>query len=231
MKKRKPGKVLNFLVNALLVGLIAALYLVTSKPSAQAAMAQAYGSPVYRGQATDKAALQFAVSWNAQALESILDTLKENDTRATFAVSGMWAEENPELCKRIFDEGHELATMGYDVQHDGRLSWGTEDVRKSLEVIESVCGATVSLYYSGDRNLAVSSGAAQTLGLTHVLCTVDLLCARGSAEDILSRALQNPIEGSIMLMQPTAAAAQALGGLIKAYQEKGIRLTATADVL
>lgn len=231
MKKRKRGGLLDFFVNALLVGLIVALYAATSSPLAQAAMARSYGSPVYRGQAKGKVALQFAVSWNAQAMESILDTLKANDTRVTFAVSGAWAEENPALCKRIFDEGHELATMGYDPGKDGRLSWVVEDLRRSLEAIESASGATVRLYYSGDRNLAVSSGAAQALGLTHVLCTKDLLCARGTAADILERVSEAPIEGSILLMQPTSAAAEALSGLIQAFQEKGIRPCATADVL
>ncbi|MCE5235435.1 MAG: polysaccharide deacetylase family protein [Clostridiaceae bacterium] len=231
MKKRRIGKIADLLVNALLIALIAALYIVTSGPEVQTAMAEAYGSPVYRGRAEGKIALQFAVNWNAQAMGDILDTLKANSARVTFAVSGRWAEENPDMLKRICDEGHELATMGYDTSLDGRLSWVTEDVRRSLEAIETLSGATVKLYYSGIRSLAVSSAAAEALSLTHVLCTADLLCARGTAEDIIARALQNPIDGSILLMQPTAAAAEALQGLIAALQEKGIRVAATADVL
>lgn len=231
MKKYRIGKIADLLVNTLLISLIVALYIVTSGPEVQTAMAEAYGSPVYRGRTEGKIALQFAVSWNAQAMGDILDTLKANSARVTFAVSGLWAEENPELLKRICDEGHELATMGYDPSLDGRLSWVTEDIRRSLEAIETLSGATVKLYYSGSRRLAVSSVAAQSLSLTHVLCTADLLCARGTAEDIIARALQNPIDGSILLMQPTAAAAEALPGLIAALQEKGIRVAATADVL
>ncbi|HWS29151.1 MAG TPA: polysaccharide deacetylase family protein [Clostridia bacterium] len=231
MKKHRTGKAFEFTVNALLVFLIVTLYLVTGNPEAQQAMALSYGTPVYRGQAEGKIAVEFAVSWNAQALTDILDTLKENDTCVTFAVSGEWAEGNPELLKRMYEDGHELATMGYDPNKDGRLSWVTEDVRRSLEAIESGSGATVRVYYSGNRNIAVSSGAASALSLTQVICTSDLLCARGTAEDILARALQSPIEGSIVLMQPTSEAAKALQGLIDAFQEKGIRLTTVKDVL
>ena len=231
MKQQKPGRAASFFINVVLIALIGALYLATSGPAAQTAMAQAYGAPVYRGRASGAIALQFAVSWNAAAMDDILDTLVAQETRVTFAVSGKWAEENQELCKRMFEDGHELAAMGYDAEKDGRLSWVTEDVRKSVEAIEAVSGAKVRLYYSGGRNIAVSSGAAEALGLTHVLCTADLLCARGTAEDILLRALQNPVDGSILLMEPTASASQALDGLITAFREKGIRLTATADVL
>lgn len=231
MKKHKPGKGFEFTVNALLVALIVTLYLVTGNPEAQQAMALSYGSPVYRGQGEGKIAIEFTVSWNAQALLGILDTLKANETCVTFAVSGEWAEQNPELLKRMYEDGHELATMGHDPNKDGRLSWVTEDVRRSLEAIESGSGATVHMYYSGSRNIAVSSGASEALHLTQVLCTTDLLCAKGTAEDIIARALQSPIEGSIVLMQPTSEASKALQGLIDALQEKGIRLTTVKDVL
>ncbi|HWR19911.1 MAG TPA: polysaccharide deacetylase family protein [Clostridia bacterium] len=231
MRKHKPGKVFEFSVNALLAILIVTLYLVTGNPEAQQAMALSYGSPVYRGQGDGKIAIEFAVSWNAQALTGILDTLKENDTQVTFAVSGEWAKNNPELLKRMYEDGHELATMGFDPNKDGKLSWVTEDVRQSLEAIEAGSGATVRLYYSGSRNIAVSAGASETLHLTQVLSTTDLLCAKGTADDILTRALQNPIEGSIVLMQPTSEAAKALQRLIDAFLEKGIRLTPIKDVL
>lgn len=231
MRKHKPGKVFEFSVNALLAILIVTLYLVTGNPQAQQAMALSYGSPVYRGQGEGKIAVEFTVSWNAQALTGILDTLKENDTQVTFAVSGEWAKNNPELLKRMYEDGHELATMGFDPNKDGKLSWVTEDVRQSLEAIEAGSGATIRLYYSGSRNIAVSAGASETLNLTQVLSTTDLLCAKGTADDILARALQNPIEGSIVLMQPTSEAAKALQRLIDAFLEKGIRLTPIKDVL
>ncbi|MEG1547201.1 MAG: polysaccharide deacetylase family protein [Clostridia bacterium] len=227
-KQRTKGSIA---VDVLLLLIMCALYFVTNTQDAQTVMARAYYAPVYRGQAEDKAALQFEVSWNAAAIEPILDTLKETGNHVTFAVSGQWAQANPALLVRMASQGHEIATMGYDVAFDGRLSAVTEDVQRSMKIIEQLCGCPVRLYYSGDRDVAVSARAAKKAGLTQVLCTVDLMCARGSAEDIILRVSTDPIKGSIILAQPTANAAAALGGIIAALDEKGLEVVRTSDVL
>lgn len=220
---RKAGQAVT---NLLLILLIAGLYIATAQPQAVSVMA-----PIYRGSSKDAVALQFAVSWSAAALPSILDTLKEQGVSATFAVSGQWARENPELARRMAAEGHELATMGYAPDKDGKLSWVEEDVAASLAAIESASGAAPALYYSGGRSATISGRASKRLGLTQVLCTVDLLCARGNASDILARVSDGPIPGSIMLLQPTAAAAEALEQLLPALREKGMEPTTTSAVL
>ena len=219
------------LVNLLLLLLIAALYFVTSRPDAVTAMAQLTYAPNYRGHAENAVALQFPVAWNAAALESILDTLAAKDTKVTFAVSGLWAKNNGALLLRMAADGHQIATMGEDPSMDGKLSAVQEDVAASLEEIEAACGVRPALYYSGTRNVTVSGRAAKKLGLTHVLCTTDLRCAAGSAEEIIQRGLNDPIEGSIILMQPTAAAAEALPGLLDGLRERGVDAVRVCDVL
>ena len=222
-RSRKAGQAVT---NLLLILLIALLYIGTAEPQAISVSA-----PVYRGSAKDAVALQFAVSWNAAALPPILDTLKAQGTCVTFAVSGSWAEENPALARRMAEEGHELATMGYAPEQDGKLSWVQEDLAASVAAIEAAAGVRPVLYYSGKRGISVSARAAKKLGLTQVLCTVDLLCARGEAEDIIARVSDAPIPGSIMLLQPTGAAAEALERVLLALQEKGMRPTTTSQVL
>lgn len=220
---RKAGQTVT---NLLLVLLIVGLYIGTAQPQVMSVSA-----PVYRGNAKDAVALQFAVSWNAAALPGILDTLKEQGVRATFAVSGQWARQNPELARRMAQEGHELATMGYDPEKDGKLSWVQEDIEASLSAIESAAGVRPALYYSGSRAASVSARAAKKLEITQVLCTVDLLCARGSAADIVNRVSDAPIPGSIMLLKPTGTAARALPQVLRALQEKGMKPTTTGAVL
>ena len=152
MGRSKAG---HAVTNLLLLLLIAGLYLGTTQPQTISVSA-----PVYRGQAEGKIALQFAVSWDAGALEDILDTLEENHARVTFALSGEWAARNPALARRMAQDGHELATMGYAVGQDGRLSWVQEDVERSLEAIEAAAGVKPTLYYSGGRSVTVSGRAA-----------------------------------------------------------------------
>ena len=228
MKMRKRS---GALVNLLLILLIAALYFATSRPDAAAAVAQLYYAPAYRGRAEDAIALQFAVSWEAASLDSILDALAAHGAKATFAVSGAWAENNAALLLRMAADGHEIATMGNDPFLDGKLSEVQRDVAVSLDKIEAAGGVRPLLYYSGARNVTVSARAAKKLGLTHVLSTVDLRCADGSAKEIKQRGLNDPIEGSILLMQPTAAAAEALPGLLNGFKGKGLEAVRVGDVL
>lgn len=223
MQRSKAGHAVS---NLLLLLLIAGLYIGTAQPQAISVSA-----PIYRGSAQDAVALQFAVSWNAAALPAILDTLQAQGAQATFAVSGGWAAGNPELARRIAAEGHELATMGYAPEEDGRLSWVEKDLEASVTAIEQAAGVKPNLYYSGTRSATVSARAAKKLGLTQVLCTVDLMCARGSAADIINRVSDTPIPGSIMLLQPTQAAAEALEGVLGALRQKGIEPTTTGRVL
>ena len=171
------------------------------------------------------------MSWNAAAIPDILDILKDKSVKATFAVSGEWAENNPALLMRMATEGHEIASMGYYPDMDGRIGWTVKDVRRANEAVKKICGAEPAIYYEGSRNTVTSTLAAKKLKLTAVSSTIDLLTAKGTAADILSRLPEKPIEGSIILLRPTAACKEALGGIINAIEEKGIGLTCTGDVL
>ncbi len=212
--------------NILLILLICVLYIATSEPSVYGVMA-----PVYRGGAKDKVALQCAVSWDADALTDMLDTLKSKGVSITFFISGEWAQKNGESLRRMIEEGHEIGTMGMKPGADGPVGWVCEDIEESISCIKRMGGVEPKLYYSGTRDTDVSSRAARKSGVTHVLCTVDLLCARGSYQDIVSRALDRPLHGSIMLMQPTKAAAQALPLVLDELSKKGFEITCTSQVI
>lgn len=224
MKKR--GCLGSLFTNIFLAALIIGLYYAT-QPGNEVIPVSA---PVYRGSG-DSVALQFAVSWNAAALSDIMDTLENGNVEVTFAVSGEWAEQNPDVLLRMEEQGHEIATMGYYPDMDGGLGWVKDDLERALTVTENALGIRPVLYYVGSRSVAVSSIAAKKLGLTQVSCTIDLLTAKGEAEDILSRLPEQPIEGSIMLLQPTAACAEALPGILAALEQKGLKASCTGNVL
>ena len=160
-----------------------------------------------------------------------MDDLKENGCRITFCVSGEWAEKNKALILRMVDEGHEIATMGMRPFEDGNVSFIANDITQSLQCISDACGVTPKLYYSGTRKLSASSKAASKLNIAHVLCTVDLLSARGTSDEILKRALDSSKEGNIILIEPTAGAADALAKILQAYMQKGLKVTGTSDIL
>lgn len=219
------------LVNTMLAVLMATLYFTTTTPVAQSVMGDLYNSPVYRGHEKGVVAVECAVSWNAAALPELLDTLEEKDARITFLVSGEWAKENPDLLVRMAQDGHEIGTMGQDPMQDGSADSVAEDIDRSVQTIHSLSGVWPTLYYSGMRRVATSTRAANKLGLTHVLCTVDLLSGRGDSEDILSRALDRPFDGSILLIQPTAEAVKAMPTCIDGLRQQGFRIATVSETL
>ena len=77
----------------------------------------------------------------------------------------------------------------------------------------------------------MSARASRALGLRQVLCTVDLRCSAGNKDDIIKRGLNEPIIGSIILLQPTRACADALEGLRDGLSAKGIRAVSVSEVL
>lgn len=60
---------------------------------------------IYLGD-NDKVYLTFDTGYELGNTSKILDTLKENDVKATFFVTGHFMKTNPELIKRMHDEGH-----------------------------------------------------------------------------------------------------------------------------
>lgn len=222
----KPNRRGTWAVNCILVLMIAVLYAITS---ADTAAASAY--PCYCGRSQTHAALEFAVSWNAAHLGDILDTLKEKHTHATFFVSGEWVESNPSLACRMADEGHEIGTLGYEQGFTGTLEELQADIIRGIDAIERHTGVKARLYHSGKRDVKASAEACRALSLIHVMETVNLRCGSGNAEDIITRGLNEPILGGIILLQPTRECAAALGTLIDKLSARGITAARVSDVL
>ena len=61
-----------------------------------------------------KVALTFDVAWENGDLPEILDVLEEEGVKVSFFVTGEWAEQNPELLKKIRDLGHDLGNHSQD---------------------------------------------------------------------------------------------------------------------
>ncbi len=226
MNKQKNA----LLINLLLLLLVCFLFFVTDGNMPGRIAAVTALSPIYHGKG-EAAAPLCVVSWNAAALPKILDKLSDEGIKISFAVSGNWARENPELLLRISQDGHEIVSMGDDPAFDGTLSEISLDIESASNAIEELTGKRPILYYSGTRKIGVSSRAAQKAGMKHLLCTADLLCAKGESEDILRRASEAATKGSIILVQPTEAFFGALDGLISLFKTKGLNVATVSGIL
>jgi polysaccharide deacetylase family sporulation protein PdaB len=75
-------------------------------------------------------ALTFNISWGDEKVLDILKVLKNNKTRATFFVSGEWAEKHPQILEKIREDKHEIGMLGY--RYTNYLEMEMDQVRKDM---------------------------------------------------------------------------------------------------
>ena len=78
---------------------------------------------------------------SVEGTNRILDVLSENDVRATFFCTGNFAQNAPEVMKRIMDDGHEIACHGVD-----HFEPKESDFVLSKKIVEEICGVNVVGY-------------------------------------------------------------------------------------
>ena len=133
--------------------------------------------------------------------EQLLDGLKERGVKATFFVTGMHAEQYPELICRMSDEGHLIGNHTYS--HIQLSSSNSETFKEELiqtnEVIEELTGQEVQYvrppYGTWDKKFE------KELNMFPVLWTVDPLdwCSDNVAS-IVQKVMSKADENDIILM-------------------------------
>ena len=90
-------------------------------------------------------ALEHRVERNTR---DVLELFEEADVKATFFTLGWVAERYPQLMREIVDQGHEIASHGYDHQRVFTFTpqQFAADLEKSRKLIEDASGAAVSGY-------------------------------------------------------------------------------------
>ena len=74
--------------------------------------------PVYQVKTEEKkVAFTMNCAWNADDIDSILETLKNNDVKITFFVVGSWVDKYPEAVKKMSEAGHEIANQIKYIDH------------------------------------------------------------------------------------------------------------------
>jgi len=109
-----------------------------------------------------------------QNVEKVLSILNEYRVNATFFILGWVAERQPILIRTIINEGHEIASHGYDhtmlTQHSQESF--TEDVAKTKMILEDITGTKVKGYRAPSFSITSSS-----------LWALNILSAQGYSYD------------------------------------------------
>ena len=80
--------------------------------------------------------LTFDEGYEAGYTEQILKTLKENDVKATFFITAHYVNSQPELVKKMIDEGHIIGN--HTVNHKSMPDLTEEEIRKEVMELHQV---------------------------------------------------------------------------------------------
>lgn len=193
-------------------------------------------APYYHGDPTvAKISFTINVDWGEELIPEILKILQEKDIKATFFVTGRWANKFPELVRQIHGAGHEVANHGYSHVHPNQLSAADleQHIKKNEEIIYQLTGQKNYLYAPpyGEYNKNVVKMTTD-LGYKLIMWSVDTIdWQRPSSQVIVNRVLRKAAKGGIVLMHPIKQTVEALPTIIDRLQAKDFQLVTISELL
>lgn len=184
-------------------------------------------------------ALTFDVSWGDKKLEPILQVLKEkNVTQATFFVSSLWAQSQPELLKKIQEAGFEIGNNGH--KHDFYSKLNEEDIRKQIITADTILSKltgekpTLLRLPNGDFDKRVLQ-IADDLQYRVIQWNTDSMDWMNiGTEKIVTRVVSNAHPGDIVLLHASDTVKQthlALPIIVDTLREKGYEFASVSGLL
>lgn len=213
----------------------------TAEPSGQPAQVVTIGNSSRR-----QVAFTFDAGSDAGYTVMILDTLAANGIRASFGMTGKWAETYPNLLRRIVAEGHSLINHSYD---HSSFTGGTtntppltqaerwEQLDRTEAIVRELTGATTKPYFRppfGAYDASVNADVGARGYAYNVMWTVDSRGWTGiPAHEIAARCLELAEPGAILIFHVGAASQDgpALQTIIDGLRADGYAIGDINDVL
>ncbi len=172
---------------------------------------------------------------------AVLDALKAEGVHATFFMLGRMIEKNPDIAKRVYEEGHLLANHSYSHQYEELYATGESflgEVEKTTGLIQDITGEEpfkLMRFPGGSHNAGVYGAQKQQYKLLlqeHGYYFADWNSLNGDAEaqnrsagELLARIKETSGVNNIVVLMHDAATkkstAEALPSIIQYLREKG----------
>lgn len=224
-------------LSTIVILFIMASTIINRKDGIIATSASSKELPVYSVDTKEKKiALTMNCAWNADDIDSILDTLSKNKIHITFFMVGDWVDKYPEYVKKISDNGHEIANHSNTHPHVNQLNIdkNIEQIKLCSEKIEKITGNKTTLYRGpyGEYNDTVISAANELKHIT-IQWNLDTLDYTGlTGEEMWKRLDSKLSNGSIILSHNgTKHTADSLELLLHNIKEKGYEIVTVSELI
>ena len=193
--------------------------------------------PIYNVETDEKkVAFTMNCAWNADDIDSILETLEKNNVKITFFMVGEWIDKYQEAAKKIYEAGHEIANHSDTHKHVNNLSYeeNVKEIKKANEKIKNITGKENILYRApyGEYNNTVVKAAKEN-GYIPIQWNLDTLDYTGLTGEEMWKRLEKKLKnGDIILSHNgTAHTADSLDMLIKNIKKKGFEIVKVSDLI
>jgi peptidoglycan/xylan/chitin deacetylase (PgdA/CDA1 family) len=173
--------------------------------------------------------------------EEILAVLGERGAKATFFVTGAALAQQPDLGRRILQEGHELGNHSYS--HQRMVFKSMEFIRTELEQTDALirqAGATGEIHFRSPfgKKLLLLPLYLGSVNKKNIFVSVEpdsYADVAASAEGIVAHVLARTQPGSIILLhaetESRTTSRQALPGIIDGLQARGYQFVTVSELL
>ncbi len=193
-------------------------------------------SPYYQGITNKKmVSLTFNVDWGEEYLPQLLQILKDENVKATFFVTGRWAEKQPDLVKQIVKDGHDLGNHGHGHRHLKNMSNEqiAKEIRDGEKILQGISGQKPKLFAPayGEIDERINRIAVQ-LGYEVIMWSLDTIDWQNpDVATIVKRVVPRIHNDAIILMHPTKPTVEALPQIIKQLKEEGYQMVPVSRLI
>ncbi len=155
-------------------------------------------------------ALTFDISWGEDTPGKVLDVLAQHNQKATFFLSGPWANYYRNTVTRILEEGHEIASHGQehiDLSHESKETI-TSNIESAHNILVNLTNTTPRFFRppNGDYDDLVVL-TARELGYETVIWSLDSLdWMNPGVSRMLDRISKYSFPGAIILFHASDSA-------------------------
>lgn len=192
--------------------------------------------PIYQGNTGKKViAITVNVDWGEEYIPAMLDEFAKNEAKATFFVTGVWAEKNPDILKKINEAGHSIQNHGYKHLHFNSLSEqeAIKQIKKAEDVIYKNIGKRSNFFASpyGEQNRQLMK-AVSNINYDLIMWSIDTIdWQRPSPGTITKRVINKLHNDAIILMHPTEPTVKALPEMLSTIKKEGYQMVTIDKVL
>ncbi len=193
--------------------------------------------PIYNVKRTDnKISVTFDCAWANSNTDELISILSEADVKATFFVTGEFADKYADDIKKLSDAGHEIANHSDKHPHIKGMNVNDliADTKECSRKIKMITGNSPALYRApygeyDDKSLTTLFG----MGMSVIQWNKDSIdWDKPTPETIIERTTKNISSGSILLFHNDLEnTTQALPTVLKSLKEQGFELCTVSDLL